>query len=150
MTRKQQHENMYQQITKHGENLIRLFNLPIDTGPVKLCKSLQRLETKAHHAATCLSNTNTLDRLELNRFTGYDVHQATEDEQTVFFDKILKSVDKLLNFKKQHIPVFVNFDPRGYALKIRPEYVEALRAGSNGIETDWGGFGLIAPEFTGE
>lgn len=46
---------------------------------------------------------------------------------------------------------FINGDPRGYALKINsgneagmvhhPEYIP------QGLHTDWGGYGILAPEF---
>lgn len=36
---------------------------------------------------------------------------------------------------------FWNLDPRGYALKIDPE-----KGGVVGLMTDWGGYGILAPE----
>ena len=36
---------------------------------------------------------------------------------------------------------FVNSDPRGYALKIESENLP------EGIDRDWGGYGILAPEF---
>jgi hypothetical protein len=138
-------ERMYQQIEKHGNDLNNIFGLNED--PIKLAKKLHALEVKAHHAATCLLNTNTLNLLELNRFTGYDVKQATEEEQGKFFGKILDKVDKLLNFRAQNIPVFINYDARGYTLKIKSEYVANL---TERIEKDWGGYGILAPDFDGK
>ncbi|MEN6420376.1 MAG: hypothetical protein ABFD76_00390 [Smithella sp.] len=138
------HERMMQQIEKHGEDLKRIFNLTDD--PIKICKKLKSLELKANRAATCLCNTNTLDRLELTRQEEQvgNVKQATEDEQDAFFNAILVKVNKILNFKAQNIPVFINHDPRGYALKIKSEYVKDLQ-----IYKDWGGYGILAPEFDG-
>ena len=52
-------------------------------------------------------------------------------------------LDKLLHYTEQDIPVFLNGDPRGYALKIRDEYV---RAHDLAIHRDWGGYGILAPE----
>jgi hypothetical protein len=141
------HDRMYQRIIEHGANLNAIFNTGIDN--VKLCKKLLRLERQAHHATTCLCNTNTIDRLGLTREeerSGRYPKQATEDEQDAFFEKILIKVNKILNFKTQGIPVFINHDPRGYALKIKSEYVKKWNLR---IEQDWGGFGIIAPEFDG-
>jgi len=135
-------EKMYQEIEKHGENLNNIFHTSKDN--VSLYKSLRRLETKAHHATTCLCNTNTLDLLELNRFTGYDVHQTTEEEQDIFFDKITKSLEKILNYKNADVDVFINFDARGYALKIRLDDTDVK---SMAIYKDWGGYGILAPDF---
>lgn len=56
-------------------------------------------------------------------------------------------VDGLLNFHKQGIPVFINRDPRGYALKIQEDWVYSH--GAN-IYRDWGGYGIIAPEYNGD
>lgn len=135
-------ERMYQQIERHGAELNAIFNTGLDN--VKLCKKLFQLENKAHRAATCLCNTNTLDLLELNQYTGYEVKQATEDEQNAFFAAILDKVDKILNFREKNIPVFINYDARGYALKIKNEYSKGLR-----LHQDFGGYGILAPEFDG-
>lgn len=137
-----QKKTMYQQIEQYGNNLNQIFNTSIN--PVKLCKTLRRLELKANHAATCLLNTNTLHLIELNRFTGYDVKQATEAEQNKFFDKIIKSVTKTLGDKAKDI-IFINFDARGYSLKIKSEYI---KQNNISITQDWGGYGIIAPDFT--
>lgn len=139
MTKK---ERMYEQIERHGAKLNAIFNTGIDN--IKLCKKLHSLEVKAHRATTCLCNTNTIDLLELNRFTGYDVKQVTEEEMDRFFEAILDKVDKILNFRKQDIPVFVNHDPRGYALKIKSSFMI-----NNTLHCDFGGYGILAPEFDG-
>jgi len=139
------HDRMYQQIEEHGANLNAIFNTDFDN--IKLCKKLRQLEVKAHHATTCLCNTNTLDRLELTREeerTGLYPKQATEDEQDAFFGAILNKVDKILNFRAKHIPVFINHDPRGYALKVKD-----CRENNLKIYQDWGGYGILAPEFDG-
>ena len=141
-------ERMYQQIEKHGNDLKVIFNLPVDTDAVKLCKKLHTIELKANRAATCLCNTNTLDRLELTRQEEQagNVKQTTEEEQDAFFDSILDKVDKILNFRAQGIPVFINHDPRGYTLKIKDGYV---RENNLQIYQDWGGYGILAPDFNG-
>jgi hypothetical protein len=132
---------MYSQIEAHGKNLNAIFNTSIE--PVKLCKMLLRLERKAHHATTCLCNTNTLHLLELNKYTGYDVAQATEEQEEQFFAKILASVYKILGPKSKEC-VLINYDARGYALKIRPEYI---KANNLAIYQDFGQNGILAPEF---
>jgi hypothetical protein len=134
-------ERMYKQTKEHGENLNAIFNTGIDN--VTLCKKLLRIENKAHHAITCLCNTNTLDLLELNQYTGYDVKQSTEEEQDAFFDKIRDSLVKVLGPKAEI--VHINFDPRGYALKIKDEYIKDVK-----LYRDFGGYGILAPEFGGD
>jgi hypothetical protein len=125
MTRK---EKMYQQITQHGKNLIGVFGLS-DTDPVKLCKQLYRLEAKAHQLATDYCNGEN----------GVD-----SENWEVLTDKILGKVDKILGFRVLNIPVFVNGDARGYALKIKDDYI---RENDLTIYTDWGGYGILAPDF---
>lgn len=115
-------------ILQHGFKLIRVFNLPPETHPVYLCKKVHRLEAEAHrlHESEC-NGTVT------------DEDQADRKEKS-----ILKRLDLILNFKAQNIPVFINGDPRGYALKIQDDYVKEHNLD---IHRDWGGYGIIAPEF---
>ena len=49
-------EELYSKIIKHGQNLKAVFNLDNDIDPVKLCKRLLRLETKAHKLAEDFCN----------------------------------------------------------------------------------------------
>lgn len=124
------HERMNEQIKQHGAHLNRVFRLNED--PMKLAKKIHSLELKAHKLATDYCNGEN----------GVD----SENWESLS-DAILAKVDKVLNFKRQGIPVFVNGDARGYALKIKDDYVR-----NNGLEIhkDWGGYGgILAPEFDG-
>ena len=76
-------ELLYSKITKHGQDLKRVFNLDPTTDPVKLCKKLLRLENKAHRLATDFCNG--------------DVDQIEFDTKG---DKILKKVETILKDKK--------------------------------------------------
>ena len=42
---------------------------------------------------------------------------------------------------------FLNGDPRGYSLKFEESEVKELREKGFYIDTDWGGYGLLASEF---
>ena len=117
-------ELLYSRITKHGQDLKRVFNLDPTTDPVKLCKKLLRLETKAHKLATDFCNG--------------DVDQIEFDTKG---DKILKKVETILKDKKH---LLLNGDARGYALKIDGDF---LRINNLSIFRDWGGFGIVAPDF---
>ena len=119
---------MYQDIENHGAKIINIFNLAADTGPLELCKKLHRIERKAHRFSTDYCN-GVIDT----------------DGWPDVIETILKSLDKILNFTAQGIPVFVNGDARGYALKIDSDYV---RDNHLKIDRDMGGYGLIAPDFT--
>jgi len=117
-------ELLYSKITKHGQDLKRVFNLDPTTDPVKLCKKLLRLENKAHRLATDFCNG--------------DVDQIEFDTKG---DKILKKVETILKDKKH---LLLNGDARGYALKIDDDF---LRINNLSIFRDWGGFGIVAPDF---
>ena len=113
-----------QAIRNHGEHIKQIFGLPADMDPLTLCKQLRRLENKAHRLAEAWCN-GTIDA---------DTYDARAD-------KILASLNKLLNYRTQGVPVFLNSDPRGYALKIKDGFCQHLR-----IYKDWGGYGILAPE----
>jgi hypothetical protein len=115
---------MVQRIKKHGQNLKTVFNLDSETDPIKLCKRLFRLETKAHKLAEDFCN-GVIDQLEWDKKA----------------DQILTKVETILNNKKV---LFLNGDARGYALKIDDEY---LKNNNFNIHRDWGGYGIIAPDF---
>ena len=117
-------EILYSRITRHGQNLKAMFNLDRDIDPVKLCKRLLRLETKAHRLAVDFCNG--------------DIDQLEWDKKA---DQILTKVETILKNKKV---LFLNGDARGYALKIDDEY---LKNNNFNIHRDWGGYGIIAPDF---
>ena len=120
---KQQRE----QITKHGENLLALFPKATEKDPVELCKKLRRIEVKANRYACDLCNGTI---------------QPTEKQQERTENTIMLRVQHLLG--DSDIPVFINLDPRGYALKIRDEW---MREHNDPLYRDWGGYGILAPEF---
>jgi len=113
-------------IERHGRKLLAIFPDSTETDPVKLCKKLRRIETSWERIATAYCN-------------GEIQHDTYESHQ----DKHMVRLDKVLNFESAGVPVFCNGDPRGYGLKIRDEYV---RENELDIHTDWGGYGIIAPE----
>jgi hemoglobin-like flavoprotein len=126
--KKEQKERMYRQIVKHGNDLKTIFNLEGD--PITLCKKVHRLETKAHNLATDYCNG-----------------AITTEQWEGISEGLLKSLDKVLNFVNQGIPVIVNGDARGYTLKIKDSYVKEHDLD---IHRDWGGYGIIAPDFDGK
>lgn len=118
-------EEMYREIEAHGAKLNEIFGT--EYGNIQLCKKLRRLEAKAHTMSEKSCN-GTLD----------------EGEEDVMTDKILSAADKILSFRAKGIPVFVNLDARGYALKIEDDW---MRAKGCKLFSDWGGYGIIAPDF---
>jgi len=124
-----QKSTMYAQIEQHGKQLNAIFNTGLD--PVALCQKLRRLESKAH--ALCIMECNT------------------GEDKDPELSRVLTTVKKILfpdtfnSDPELYKAVFINGDPRGYALKIKSEYVAANNLQ---IYRDWGGYGIIAPDFT--
>jgi hypothetical protein len=122
-------ERMYEQIFNHGVNLNRIFGLDLD--PIKLSKKIHSLEVKAH-------------RLTEDYCNGL----LTTDELSKICDKsIFAPLDRILGFTAKQIPVFINNDARGYALKINDDYAQEHQLN---IFRDLGGYGILAPEFDGK
>ena len=118
---------MYEAIEKHGDNLNRIFKTDIDN--VKLSKLVLRIERVAHKLAEDYCN-------------GKD--GLNSDNIDIYTETILKRLDRLINWHDAKVPIFINLDARGYALKIDSDYV---RDNNIQIEKDWGGFGLLAPDY---
>lgn len=114
-------------IERHGKQLLAIFPDATERDPVKLCKKLRRLEREGNQFALQLCNG-----LE---FPHEDVAEAKAES-------ILLKVDAVLRFTKSGPNVRLNRDPRGYALKIGDKDAAKLS-----IHKDWGGYGIIAPEF---
>ena len=124
-------QKMYQNILAHGNNLNAIFNTGLE--PIELCKKLHRLELKAHKIATDYCNGD-------NGITSENIDSHTEP--------ILKSAKKILfsnypDMNKTDI-IFFNGDARGYTLKISDKFI---RGNNYSIHTDWGGYGILAPDF---
>lgn len=112
-------------IEQHGSHLLAIFPNATERDPMKLCKALRKLEAQAHAIALRLCNGP--------EFPGGD------DAVDRRCETILRKVNTILG--NTDVPIFLNRDPRGYALKIREEAVKGMR-----IHRDWGGYGIIAPE----
>jgi hypothetical protein len=123
-------EIQYENILKHAENLIAFFSLSgynTDDEKIKLWKNVGILENKAHKVALnyCNGDFNT-------------------DQTEILEIEILNKLNEILNFREKKIIVFFNMDARGYALKIS---LSPEQRKENNIHTDFGGYGIIAPEF---
>ena len=126
--KKSERELMYKNITEHGKNLLAIFPAATIQDPVYLCKRLRFYEHKAEASTTALCN-GCIDSLQ-------DYHEKA-------LERIESKVLKLLGLQPCFLPLFINRDPRGYALKLSDSYVKDLR-----IYKDWGGYGILAPDFT--
>jgi hypothetical protein len=127
-------------VIKHGENLLLVFPGAAERDPVKLCRKLRKLEREGAALALRLCNGPEI---------GYEEADRREAD-------ILDRVNVLLG-NAGLVPVFLNRDPRGYALKIRDGWMRAASANGNPVagnlgafrlHRDWGGYGIIAPDLT--
>lgn len=128
------------EIEKHGRILLTIFPNATERDPVKLCKKLRRLEAKAQAIALRLCNGPE-----------YPNEHAADDECYA----LLLKVNTLLDFIGAVVPVFINRDPRGYALKIDEEWMrEHARPLKDSnrhtvvatLHRDCGGYGILAPK----
>jgi hypothetical protein len=113
-------------IERHGRQLLAIFPNATERDPVKLCRQLRKIQGGAD--------------LSIIRHCNYGLTEESQDQAE---QRALDALDRVLAWRAAGVPVFVNWDPRGYALKIRDEWVRAQGAD---IARDWGGYGIIAPE----
>lgn len=113
-------------IHAHGEKLLRIFPNAIPRDPVKLCAALRRIEVRA----------NKLMEDDCSR-------PMANGEYSVRLGKITSHLSAVLG--PHDVPVFVNTDPRGYALKIHDAWIREHRPA---LPTDAGGYGLLAPDLS--
>lgn len=93
-----------------------------------------------------------IDYLDLNALTDLeqDGHRLAEqycngEVSEAEFDKRLESIKQIVwGFLGKHKEIQFNTDPRGYFLKLNDDFMRAHR--DSGIETDWGGYGIICPD----
>lgn len=128
-------------IEAHGRNLLAIFPRATVRNPVTLCKALRRHEARLHRIAELACN---------------DAAYCSQPEEVreAEIDSIMAKVNALLGNDSGAVPVFFNRDPRGRALKIESEWMDArltreaymAEAPITKLRKDFGGFGLIAPE----
>ena len=164
-TTTKRHE-MLDRIQKHGNNLLAIFPRATERDPVKLCKALRRLESQGEQIALDLCNGENDERghailerlllLKVNKLLGnVRKHQpktgaACGCKRGVIRDNCpnCEGTGRVIDFPAIRnappvVPIFLNGDPRGYALKIPDDYV---RDNDLNIHRDWGGYGIIAPD----
>lgn len=119
-------DQMYAKIQKHGEALLSFFaEVPGSPEPVIFCKKLRRLEVIAN-------------RLACDYCNGVIGTEEWDKESGEVWDKLIKIIGST-NGRY----CFINSDARGYALKIKSEYTP-----QPGVYSDWGGYGILAPDFS--
>jgi hypothetical protein len=123
---------MYSRIHNHGMNLLTIFPNATEQDPVKLCKRLRMWENKAARLTLDESNTGAN-------------HYPALCKILTNFKKLLFGSDPTQQPAELYKAVFINGDPRGYALKINDRY---MKVNNLSLHSDWGGYGILAPDFT--
>lgn len=115
-------------ITRHGKALLEAFPKATEQNPVALCKKLRRIE-------------NSLTK-PLTDYCNGDCGAETVDKAN---KSALNRVFALL--RPEGVEIFVNQDPRGYALKIDDVWTrEHNKTAAIRLYSDMGGYGIIAPD----
>lgn len=109
-------------LENHMKCLSDLLGVPVD---IELMTALCEIEEEGHRAAEKYCNG------EMNG-----------SEHTLFESQLGRRFERLTRFDHYHL----NSDPRGFFLKIEADYMRNGGADS-GLETDWGGYGIVAPEW---
>lgn len=121
-------ERMYERIIRHGEKLKDIFNLDVD--PVFLCKQLRRLELRANRKMCDYCNGDIDDK----------------QLQEYILGELKPRLIKVLGGHNV-ARVYINHDPRGYTLKLNEleshRYLQSMT-----VYQDWGGYVILAPDFT--
>ena len=120
---------MYARIKKHGEDIKKIFSLPADTDPIKLCKRLRKLEVQAMRIVSIHGRGQ------------YEEAAKREAQLMINLKNVLMPYSTPEEFLK--FGIFLNTDPRGYALKIPDDIV---KENAWTIHKDWGEFGILAPD----
>jgi hypothetical protein len=118
-------------VERHGRQLLAIFPNATERDPVALCRKLRRVEAVAHKLAEDCCNWLSMESPEF---------ESRREQVIVRLEKIIGQ-----SGINDDGAIFVNLDPRGYALKIDDAY---MREHSIKLHTDWGGYGIIAPDLT--
>lgn len=116
------------EILRHGKAL-KLLAGKCDVAEIdvpEMMVKLHQLENRAHRITEQLCNG-----------------EIEEQKAEKALKRIAEKVDKIFAYHLQGF--FINYDPRGYALKIQSETMKEVYS-DIGLKTDWGGYGILSPE----
>lgn len=132
-------------LTRHGESLIAAFPNCTEKDPIALCKKLRRIETSLTKPLTDYCNTGDDSKLD------EVIHKAMHKVEAILF------ADGVSNNGRE-CGLFINQDVRGYALKLDDTWTREwnfkrhadgkLVIREHRIQTDMGGYGILAPDLT--
>jgi hypothetical protein len=114
-----------------------------DANGLSIWRKLRKLEKEAHDAATAQCNGRAYGSQPFRPDHLPDGSEGTEERETpweTYAETVRARVAAI--FGKLPDGFSYNQDPRGYALKIRPERAKV----PEGMQTDWAGNGCLASE----
>lgn len=143
-------ERRAQRLLEHYATCERLARALGVTDPdgKRISTALFKIEREAHRIATAYCNGERASYRFADISGKFDpnVEEGVESWENVA-TRIRLAVGRALGANPAGL--FVNADARGYALKIDPDkgkdLIDACR-----LQTDWGGYGLLSPEITGD
>lgn len=117
---------------RHAAALAELFPNATKSG-LDLCRALRRIEAKVSRSSVAYCN-GELDGEDWEKIKEVTVHVVTSI--------LVPSPDRAAALR-------INGDPRGYELKLDDAFTrEHNRTAKTPIHTDWGGYGILAPDLT--
>lgn len=134
--------NTLKAIVRHGETLLRAFPNATEKNPVALCKKLRRIENSLKRPLTdCCNGENGVT---------CEMVDAICERARVCLKAVLGVTGE---HELKASSLFINRDPRGYALKIDSDWVRQFNqtqyaAGLHAFYNDMGGDGILAPDLT--
>lgn len=136
-------------VKRHGETLLALFPNAEDKNPVALCRKLRRIETSISKTVESFSS--------IPDFMTQDQFDHACQMALIRTTNLLGLNGPLNGPQAQIIGLFVNRDPRGYALKLDSDNERfklwqdnRLRDKLPCLHADWGQNGIIAPDLNVE
>lgn len=145
-------------VSRHVEALDKLASYyDIDMTGIQLWKKLKFYENKLHKLMVYSCNgvgmingvnyyNGTIDDYAKREY-GYNVKSAYIEDDVTIFDVEAEKLENKLRELFPKLPFFVNGDARGYTLKLNEKTVQELQKNGINIQTDFGGYGILAPEF---
>jgi hypothetical protein len=145
MNKKQQRA---ENLSRHYFNIAQLYqqttgNEITQDQAKKISNKLRKLERLATIETTAQNNGYYIEPTPLDWKTGRAEklrlkldEQGSCPESDAKLDEIIKQVQKIFDNKLEGF--FINYDSRGYALKIK--------ADNNPLGQDWGGYYILSPE----
>ena len=135
-------------VRRHGLSLLAAFPNATEKDPIALCRKLRRIETSLERPLVDCCNGTFEDDNEGSKLDAVC-------EKALFRVAALLCGDKLGSYVEQTAGrgLFVNRDPRGYALKFSDKWTReynnkryAAKEHTLTLHTDMGGYGIVAPD----